>query len=296
MLISLKKLDEARKTDFTRKYAEFIKLRLNNVLRDQIIKYVNFLHESLTLYQHAPLELSLKPRKLEKLHKIEKDQTDKDRYNFKELTRRLFNLLFLKEQLEEMICDFVDPELYKKLGNSIFNLDKLKKYASQSTEYREMLTNIKDIVEAVLANEDKIVKRVANITVHHFFRKLFDNLYFQDEKNAISEFFSSDADYKLSQYTFVFFQENLEEWFALISKNIPDEFLTNFSEQFSRAFFEAIRYEALNSNKFKIPISSAKTVPYLDSDVAFVTTMMKQKFFDEQVIEAAIQKPFQKVL
>ena len=126
---------------------------------------------------------------------------------------------------------------------------------------------------------------MASITVFHFLRKLFDNLYFQDEKNAIEEFFSNNSDYKLSQYTFVHFQEYLEEWFAVISKNVPDEFLTQFSEEFSRAFFNAFKFEALSSAKFKIPIHSSKIVPFLDSDLTFMTTMMKQKFFDEAVIE-----------
>lgn len=87
------------------------------------------------------------------MHKIDKQETEKDRYNFKELTRRLFNLLFLKEQLEEMVCDFLDPELYKKLDHSIFNLNKLRKYSSQSAEHREILKNIQDIVTVVLSHE-----------------------------------------------------------------------------------------------------------------------------------------------
>ena len=83
-----------------------------------------------------------------------------------------------------MIEDFLDPDLHQKLDHSIFNLDKLKKYSNHS-EYRDILKNIQDIVSVVLSNQDKIVKKVANITVFHFFKKIFDNLYFQDEKNAI---------------------------------------------------------------------------------------------------------------
>ena len=35
-----------------------------------------------------------------------------------------------------MIHDFIDPELYQKLNQSIFNLDKLQKQANRSPEYR----------------------------------------------------------------------------------------------------------------------------------------------------------------
>lgn len=51
-----------------------------------------------------------------------------------------------------MVCDFLDADVYKKLNNSIFNLDKLNKLSSQSPEYRDLLGNIKEIVEAVVAN------------------------------------------------------------------------------------------------------------------------------------------------
>jgi hypothetical protein len=71
---------------------------------------------------------------------------EKEREGFKQLTHRLFNLLFLKDDLEEMICDFIDPEVYSKLNNSIFNIDKLNKLIPQFKEYREILTNIKEIV------------------------------------------------------------------------------------------------------------------------------------------------------
>lgn len=39
----------------------------------------------------------------------------------------MFNLLFLKDQLEEMVCDFLDKNIYERLDNSIFNLALLRK-------------------------------------------------------------------------------------------------------------------------------------------------------------------------
>lgn len=50
LLISLKELEKSKNTEYTAKYSEYIKLRLNTVLKNQIIKYVNFLNESLTNY------------------------------------------------------------------------------------------------------------------------------------------------------------------------------------------------------------------------------------------------------
>lgn len=42
-----------------------------------------------------------------------------------------------------MVCDFIDPEVRKKLQNSILNIDKLNKLSGQLPEYRDMLVNIK---------------------------------------------------------------------------------------------------------------------------------------------------------
>lgn len=182
------------------------------------------------------------------------------------------------------------------MGNSIFNVNKLRNISSQSHDYKDILANVTEIIEAVLAMEEKIVKKIANVTVFHCQAKIFENLYFQAEKNSIEEFFSNATDYKLSEFTFLKYQEVMETWFMVISKNIPDYFLPTFASEYSRAFYSAIELEALNSTKFKLPLKQANVIPYLDSDVAFVTTMMKQKFFEEGVIVREIKLPFGQLL
>lgn len=64
LLTSLKKLEEGlEQTDFTRKYDNFIKLKLNNALKGQIEKYIKFLIESLGIFTSREPELSLKPKR-----------------------------------------------------------------------------------------------------------------------------------------------------------------------------------------------------------------------------------------
>ena len=63
--------------------------------------------------------------------------------------------------------------------------------------------NVREIVKVVLANEEKIIRKTANITVFHCMKRIFSNLYYQEGKNALEEFFSSSGDYKLSEFTFV---------------------------------------------------------------------------------------------
>ena len=48
-----------------------------------------------------------------------------------------------------MVFDFIEPDVYKQMDNSIFNIGKLNKVAAQSPQYRDILGNIKEIVEAV---------------------------------------------------------------------------------------------------------------------------------------------------
>lgn len=139
-----------------------------------------------------------------------------------------------------MVCDFLEPDVYKKLDNSIFNIDKLNKVSTQHPQYREILGNIREIVEGVAASQDKIVKRVACITVVHCMSKLWENLYYQEEKNAIEEFFSSAGDYKLSEHTFLKYQEVIEDWFTLISKNVPTPLIQPFQLHFCRQLFLSI--------------------------------------------------------
>ena len=78
----------------------------------------------------------LKPKRYEKLQVATVETLDKERYSFKEIARRLFNILFLKDQLEEMMCEFIDRELYKELDFSIFHIELIQKVAGQRPESR----------------------------------------------------------------------------------------------------------------------------------------------------------------
>ena len=99
--------------------------------------------------------------------------------------------------------------MYRKLDFSIFNLDKISKLSGERSDSRDILLHIKEIVEVVLANEEKIIRKTAHILVYHFMKRIFNNLYFQEDKNAIEEFFSNSSDYKLSDETFVKYQPEI---------------------------------------------------------------------------------------
>ena len=49
----------------------------------------------------------------------------KERFTYREVTRRVYNLIFLKDQLNELVSDFIDKDLYKELNRSIFHLNDL---------------------------------------------------------------------------------------------------------------------------------------------------------------------------
>ncbi len=44
-----------------------------------------------------------------------------------------------------------------------------------------------------------------------------------------------------------------------------------------KSIFQAVEFESVNSTKFKIPLKQSQVIPYLDSDVTFLTTLMKNK-------------------
>lgn len=45
-----------------------------------------------------------------------------------------------------------------------------------------------------------------------------------------------------------------------------------------------------------MPLKQAALMPYLDSDVTFLTTTMRQKYFDNTIIEQNIKVPFKYLL
>ena len=80
-----------------------------------------------------------------------------------------------------------------------------------------MLLNIHSIASLIDKTEKVLINKLARITVYHFMRRIFINIYYQEEKG----FFASDSDYKLSEYTFLKYQSELEELFLNISRNLP---------------------------------------------------------------------------
>lgn len=65
LLTSLKKLEDSKvQTSFTKKFTEFIKLKLNKALKGQIEKYIKFLTDSLSQFTSREPELALKPKRL----------------------------------------------------------------------------------------------------------------------------------------------------------------------------------------------------------------------------------------
>lgn len=132
---------------------------------------------------------------------------------------------------------------------SIFNLELLAKVLSKSKQ-QHLLTNIYQIATLISSTESKLVSLVASITVYHFLRRLFTNLYFQEERG-----FFSGGDYKLSEYTFQKSEKDIEEILMTMSKNIPAESIDAYSREVCTNFFKSFKLEALNVHKFKIPIS-----------------------------------------
>lgn len=179
------------------------------------------------------------------------EEVIKEKYTFREITRRLYNLLFLKDQLNELICDFIDKTTYEELSFSIFNLQELQIIAHKSTSLKEIWANIYQIAKTITLTEENIINRIAGISIHTFLKRFFTNLYFQEEKG----FFATKEDYKLSEETCVKNEKEIEELLLNINRNIPVESLDIYSKHFCLQLFKAYKNEVLNPNKFKIPIS-----------------------------------------
>jgi len=65
---------------------------------------------------------------------------------------------------------------------SIFNLEALQLAAGREKAHKELLNNIYQIASLIVKSEEKLVREMAAITIYHFMRRLFTNLYFQEEK------------------------------------------------------------------------------------------------------------------
>ena len=98
---------------------------------------------------------------------------------------------------------------------------ELKKAAEIHPRNEKILLNIHGIAESITRTEKELVEKIGSIVVFHFMRRIFANLYFQEEKG----FFFSDKDYKLSEFTFVKYQGEIEEIFLNISRNIPSSII-----------------------------------------------------------------------
>ena len=81
------------------KYSNFIKIRLNDALKGQIENYVKFLNDSLHIYNSGEPILTIKYKRLPSVLTVKKEDESKEQYSFREATRRLYNLIFLKDQL-----------------------------------------------------------------------------------------------------------------------------------------------------------------------------------------------------
>lgn len=153
------------------------------------------------------------------------------------MTRRLYNLIFLKDQLEEIVCDFLDRGVYDQLGSSIFNYDKLQALIAKPGPQKELLANLASLSKLIVETEAKLTAAMGSITIFHFMRRLMSNLYYQEEKG----FFSSKEDYKLSEFTFLKGQHELEEILITISRNLPPESADPYALSFCASLFRAYR-------------------------------------------------------
>lgn len=109
------------------------------------------------------------------------EDISRDKRSFREATRRISNLLFLKDVLEEIMKDFLEPAIYHRLDNSIFNLKLLEKVAcNDQSGNKEILMNILEIVALISSIEPRIVQRVADVAVYFLMDRLFTNLYRQN--------------------------------------------------------------------------------------------------------------------
>ena len=69
----------------------------------------------------------------------------------------MFNLLFLKEQLDELVCDFIDKDVYKQIDHSIFNLELLQMVAKRHPNYEAILTNIYSVALLISQTEKTLM-------------------------------------------------------------------------------------------------------------------------------------------
>jgi uncharacterized PurR-regulated membrane protein YhhQ (DUF165 family) len=59
-------------------------------------------------------------------------------------------------------------------------LDLLRQAANKPSSRSDLLQNILLIATLIVNTEAKLVSQMANVTVYHFLRRLFSNLYWQE--------------------------------------------------------------------------------------------------------------------
>jgi len=98
----------AERSDFRNKFALVIKVKLNEILKEEVVKYFSFLDGSLRKIECSEPRVLIDCKRLESLPTIKEEDLKSNYSSFREVCKRLNNLLFVKQQIGEIARDFLD--------------------------------------------------------------------------------------------------------------------------------------------------------------------------------------------
>lgn len=102
------------------------------------------------------------------------------------------NLLFVKQQLGDIVKDFLDFETQNRVTN-IFDASLLEAEISRAgdTWSGELLRILSKVCREILQIEQKVLYKIAKALVFLYLRRFFERLYWRAEKGAFDDLFSN---------------------------------------------------------------------------------------------------------
>lgn len=226
-------------SEFRTRFVRVVKLKLNEILKSEVVKYFAFLESSLKRVAAAEPRVQLEGRKVESPppHPTAEELRQSE-LSFREYCRRLNNLLFVKQQINSIVRDTLDDELQLQIGD-IFDRPQIEAEIAKASEaHRELLLILRKIAEDIVAIEQRVVEKLAKSLVYFYLRRFFDRLYHRPEKGTFEELFGNSSDVKLSEHTMMSAKEELEAFVELIRRSVPAEYLEPFCALFFRALHQ----------------------------------------------------------
>lgn len=122
----IRELGEEGYSLFKNKFILTVKIKLHEILRVELVNYMAFMSHSVRKLEKTEPRVQVDPPKLEKIAPMTSDTLKNDYFSFKESCKRLNNIIFVKQNSNEIVRDMLSPESFERIQD-IFNPDTIKR-------------------------------------------------------------------------------------------------------------------------------------------------------------------------